>query len=238
VPMEQLVPALARKLGLPEGEYDLVAEWAGPLAVGVTLAEAGIAEGGELQLRAKVERRRPEPAAPPVELTVTREDVEAVAPQRRPPPRAAPVQRRPKPITPPAPTVAGAAFRSRYLKEEDPLLGQACVVCYEPFVEGAELVVCPACGALYHYHCWKNQGFRCAQAGCGGQGQPGRPRDWGRVQLGGALATSGGVILYVLASLVAGEAGEESCLAGLALLVCIAGLLTLVGSWLASKAAA
>jgi len=233
IPLVQLIPALARKLELPEGGYELVDERTGPLAAGATLAEAGIAEGDELQLRAKAERRRPEPAAPPVELEVTREDIEAVAP-----PRAAYVQPRPQPITPPAPAVLGVAFRTRYLTNEDPLPGQTCTACNEPFVEGAELVVCPGCGALYHYHCWRNQGFRCVQAGCGGQGQPGRPRDWGRVQIGGALATSGGLIVYFLASVVAGEAGEESCLAGLALLIGIAGLLTLIGSWLASKATA
>lgn len=245
--LAQLVPALARKLELPEGGYELVDERTGPLAAEVTLSEAGIAEGDELQLRAEAERRLPEPAAPPVDLEVTREDIEAVAPPRaahvqpRPqptPPPAAHVRPTPQRITPPAPAVCGGTFRTRYLPEQDPLLGQTCTACNEPFVEGAELVVCPGCGALYHCHCWRNHGFRCIQEGCGGQGQPGRPRDLGRVQIGSALAASVGLIVYIVATAVAGEAEEASCLESLALWVAIAGMLTLIVSSLANRATA
>ena len=233
VPLAQLVPALARKLELPEGEYELVDEQTGPLAAEVTLVELGVAEGQELQLRTKEAPSQPAPAAPPVDLELTREDIEAVAPSR-----AVPVQPRPQPTTPPSPVLSGVAFRTRYLPEQDPLLGQTCTVCTEPLVEGAELVVCPGCGALYHYHCWRDQGFRCVQEGCGGQGQPNRPRDLGRVQIGGALAASVGLIVYMVASAAAGEGGETTCLEALALVVGIAGVLTLLVSWLAGRSAA
>jgi tetratricopeptide (TPR) repeat protein len=76
VPLEQLVPALARKLGLPEGDYALTVEETGAsLTAGVTLASAGIAEGEALQLQAKVmKRERPEPATLRLSLVDTVKD--------------------------------------------------------------------------------------------------------------------------------------------------------------------
>lgn len=51
VPLAKLVPALARKLGLPEGEYVLTIEGTdAPLPVEATLAGAGVAEGATLRL--------------------------------------------------------------------------------------------------------------------------------------------------------------------------------------------
>jgi formylglycine-generating enzyme required for sulfatase activity len=67
VPLEQLVPALARKLGLPEGEYALTVEETGaPLAAGVTLAGAGVVEGAALQLEQAAPEAPPEEPASPL----------------------------------------------------------------------------------------------------------------------------------------------------------------------------
>jgi tetratricopeptide (TPR) repeat protein len=58
--LEQLVPALARKLGLPEEEYMLTVEETGAtLAAGVTLAGVGVAEGEKLLIHTKVVQERP-----------------------------------------------------------------------------------------------------------------------------------------------------------------------------------
>jgi hypothetical protein len=51
VPLEQLIPALARKLGLSEGDYALTLEGAdAALALEATLVEAGVGEGSTLRL--------------------------------------------------------------------------------------------------------------------------------------------------------------------------------------------
>jgi WD40 repeat protein len=71
VPLAQLIPALARKLGLPEGEYTLTVEGAAtPLAAGVTLAGAGVSEGATLRLERTIVEAPPieAPPPPPVEV--------------------------------------------------------------------------------------------------------------------------------------------------------------------------
>jgi Tol biopolymer transport system component len=66
VPLAQLIPALARKLGLPEGEYVLTVEETGaPLAAGDTLAGAGVSEGATLRLERSVVEGPPAELAPP-----------------------------------------------------------------------------------------------------------------------------------------------------------------------------
>jgi hypothetical protein len=67
VPLEQLVPALVRKMGLPKGKYVLVVE-ATDVTLGpdVTLAGVGIFEGATLRLeRAVLEVPPAKPVPPP-----------------------------------------------------------------------------------------------------------------------------------------------------------------------------
>ena len=95
VPLGQLVPALARKLGLPEAEYVLTVEETGvPLAMEDTLTGASVSEGTTLRLERvvpevpSIEATRPTPVEIPLAKPVSMPAKPAPTPPVPPAPSA------------------------------------------------------------------------------------------------------------------------------------------------------
>jgi Tol biopolymer transport system component len=102
VPLAHLVPALARKLGLPVGEYALTVEGAGaPLLGETTLAGAGVTKGATLRLeRVAVEAPSVEAESP---ATVEALPAESAPPLAMPARPGEPIPQPPEPAPLPLP---------------------------------------------------------------------------------------------------------------------------------------
>jgi len=57
------------------------------------------------------------------------------------------------------------------ITKQSPFLGEACVLCKNPFAPGDEVIICPEESSRHHVQCWRANGNKCAAYGCQGHGE-------------------------------------------------------------------